>query len=238
MRTQLELTQAAALLGCSVRTLERAIARGEYAVTHDPRGRRLVDMTALVQQRSAEAAALVDASEHARGQAAALATALQSMAATHQQQVAVLTQHLDSERELAAAARTDAAQARQEVTVLHQRLQRRGGWALGATAAGGLLLASVGALGAWQWQRAEAAAGEVRQVRDTLTHLAAQVELEQAAAAAAARTAEQERQLRVAAEAALGASQAASVTPPPRGGDAGASDTGGTPVALQQGGGA
>jgi len=210
-RTQLTVAQAAALLGCSVRTLERAIARGEYAVTHDPRGVRLVDMTEVASRRSTEAAALVDAGEQARAQAAALAEALQSMAGTHQQQVTALTLHLDREREQAAEARAEAgvareeaAGARRECQGLRQSLRRRGWVALAAALA---LVGVCVSLTHTHWQ-AEIAAAEVRQVRDRMTQQAQQLEV-------AERTAAQERLRRVAAEAVLGASQVGSVSHTP-----------------------
>jgi len=210
-RTQLTVAQAAALLGCSVRTLERAIARGEYAVTHDPRGVRLVDMTEVASRRSTEAAALVDAGEQARTQAAALAEALQSMAGTHRQQVNALTLQLGIEREQVVAARAEAgvareeaAGARRECQGLRQSLRRRDWVALAAALA---LVGVCVSLTHTHWQ-AESAGAEVRQVRDRMTQQAQQLEV-------AERTAAQERLRRVAAEAVLGATQVRSVTHTP-----------------------
>jgi arginine utilization protein RocB len=209
------MQDAAAHLGVSVRTLERAIERGEYQVQHDDRGRRMVDMTAVVARHSADAAALMQAGEQARGQAQALAEALQHMAASHQEQVQALTHHLACEREQAQAARgeaarasEDAAGARREAQGLRLSLRRRGWVALAAA----LALAGVCVSLTHTHWRAESAALEVRQVRDRMTHLQAEVARQQALAEAAGQLAERERVLRVAAEAAQGATQPDYVT--------------------------
>lgn len=214
-RTMLFMPEAAAQLGVSVRTLERAIERGEYQVQHDDRGRRMVDMSAVVARHSADAAALVQAGEQARGQAQALAEALQHMTAAHHEQMQALTHHLQGEREQAQAARDDAerarddaAAARQEARGLRVSLRRRGMVALAA----GLALAGVCVSLTHTHWRAESASLEVRQVRDRMTHMEAEALSQQAALAAAKRLAEQERVLRVAAEAAQGATRGDGVT--------------------------
>jgi hypothetical protein len=209
------MPEAAAHLGVSVRTLERAIERGEYQVHHDDRGRRMVDMSAVVARNSADAAALMQAGEQAREQAQALAEALQRMTDTHQQQVLALTHHLADEREQAQAARGEAARAREDAAGARQEAQglrlslRRRGWVALAAA---LALAGVCVSLTHTHWRAESASLELRQVRVNLTHMEAEAARQQALAEAAAQLAERERRLRVAAEAAQGATQLDYVT--------------------------
>ena len=84
LRTLMTMPEAAAHLGCSVRTLERRIAQGTYSVTHAQDGRRLVDMTDAVGTDQAEL--LKDArsaGEVARQQSLVLTHTLERLTAAH-----------------------------------------------------------------------------------------------------------------------------------------------------------
>ena len=72
-RVFLTVVQAAALLTCSVRTMERKLAAGLYRVEFDNKGRRLVDMTEEAERQQTDAQALQSASWEARKEASQLA---------------------------------------------------------------------------------------------------------------------------------------------------------------------
>lgn len=105
LRTLMTMPEAAAHLGCSVRTLERRIVEGVYTVTHAQDGRRLVDMTdAVGTDKSALLAEVRVAGDAARQQAMVLAQALERITATHEAQVSQLQASADAARvELAGA---------------------------------------------------------------------------------------------------------------------------------------
>lgn len=82
-RTYLTIAQSAALLSCSIRTLERRIAAGQYAVEYDDKGRRLLDMTEAAARLQTDAQALQAAGAEARHEAAQLAQVLANLTDWH-----------------------------------------------------------------------------------------------------------------------------------------------------------
>lgn len=155
-RTWLTMEQSAALLGCSIRTVERALKRGEYQVEL-VNGRRMLDMTLEAQQRDGTAQALRDAGVAAAEQASALARTVQWL---HEQQAALQQEHqqalagmqgaLDAVRE-----QVNLGQARERA--LAQRGLRRG------LMCAALVAVACGAAAAW-WRadvQGEAAAAQV-----------------------------------------------------------------------------
>lgn len=174
IRTWLTMPEAAALLGKSVRTLERAIQRGEYQVQHAPDGRRLVDMTEAVAARHSDVHALQEAGQEARQQATALAAAVAHMTQAHQHHLAGMEAQVQSER-------AATAQARHELEGARRRM-RLYGWAgvAGACVAAGLCVS----LTHTHWEAQEQGA-TLRHLRDTVTQLEARAAAAEAVAEAA-----------------------------------------------------
>jgi hypothetical protein len=174
IRTWLTMPEAAALLGKSVRTLERAIARGEYQVQHTPDGRRLVDMTEETAARHADVHALQEAGQEARQQAVALAAAVAHMTQAHQQHLAGMEMQLRSEREAAVHVRGELEGARRSL--------RRYAWAgvAAACAVAGLCVSLTYTL-----QEAQEQGATLRHLRVTLSQAEARATAAEAAADAA-----------------------------------------------------
>jgi hypothetical protein len=168
------MPEAAALLGISVRTLERHVAKGRYALMHDPDGRRLVDVGADAPAEAALVQEVRQAGEDARQQSAVLALAVERMTAQHDAVLARITGELEVVRQQEAQARQATEQAR--------RAGRRG-W---VAAAG--LLAACGAMGATLTHTllgAQEQGATLRRLSDTLSQEQARAAAAEAAAEAA-----------------------------------------------------
>jgi len=101
LATWLTLSEAAALLGCSVRTIERRIAENTYTVQYDSRGRRLVDMTREAEARQTDSQALHAAGMEARKEATQLAHTMNAMIEWHKGEAERLIQDAKSARRVA-----------------------------------------------------------------------------------------------------------------------------------------
>lgn len=101
IQTWLLVSDAASLLGCSVRTIERRIAEGTYTVQYDPKGRRLVDMTGEAEARQTDSQALHAAGMEARKEATQLAHTVEAMMEWHRGEAERLIQEATRARKVA-----------------------------------------------------------------------------------------------------------------------------------------
>lgn len=160
LRTWMTMAEAAALLGRSVRTLERYIELGQYQVTYAEDGRRMVDMTsAATTPQTALADDVRTAGEDARKQAAVLSHAIERITAIHESQVVTLQQDI----QLVRAELADAHVAAKRTSAKANRL----GWAFGLAA---VVVAGLGATLTHTLLDAEKQGATLRQVSDKLTH--------------------------------------------------------------------
>lgn len=155
-RTWLTMEQAAALLSCSIRTVERAVARGDYELQY-VKGRRMLDMTLEAQKRDGTAQALRDAGVAAAEQASTLARTVQWL---HEQQAALQQEHqqaLTGMQEALDAVREQVNMGQARERALAQRGLRRG------LMCAALVAVALAAAAAW-WRadvQGEAAAAQV-----------------------------------------------------------------------------
>lgn len=173
-RTWRLMPEAAALLGISVRTLERHVAKGRYTLMHDPEGRRLVDVGDAAPAEAVLVQEVRQAGEDARHQSQVLTVALERVTAQHEHALARLASDLE-------AARQQEAQARQAT----EQARRVGRWGWMAAASGLAACAALGATLTHTLLGAQEQGATLRRLRDNLT----QVEVRAAAAEAAAEAA-------------------------------------------------
>jgi len=174
VRTWLTMPEAAAMLGISVRTLERHIAKGTYTMTHAPDGRRMVDMTDAAPAQAALVHEARSAGDDARRQSAVLSQAVERMAAVHEHQIMRLQADVDT-------AQAELASTRKTLTGMQRRLNTRT-WVAGVAAC---VVAGLGATLTHTLQDAEKQGATLRQMSDTLTQQTARAEAAERLAVAA-----------------------------------------------------
>lgn len=173
-RTWRLMPEAAALLGVSVRTLERRVAAGRYTLMHDPEGRRLVDVGADAPAEAALVQEVRQAGEDARHQSQVLAVALERVTAQQEHALARLAGELE-------VARQQEAQARQAT----EQARRVGRWGWMAAAGGLAACAALGATLAHTLMGAQEQGATLRRLGDTLSQAEARAVAAEAAAEAA-----------------------------------------------------
>ena len=174
VRTWLTMPEAAAMLGISVRTLERYIAKGTYTMTHAPDGRRMVDMTDAAPAQVALVHEARSAGDDARRQSAVLSQAVERMAAVHENQIMRLQADVDT-------AQSELASTRKTLTGMQRRLNTRT-WVAGVAAC---VVAGLGATLTHTLQDAEKQGATLRQMSDTLTQQTARADAAERLAVAA-----------------------------------------------------
>lgn len=168
------MPEAAALLGVSVRTLERRVAAGRYEVMHAPDGRRLVDVGDDAPAEAALVQEVRQAGEDARHQSQVLAVALERVTAQQEHALARLAGELE-------VARQQEAQAWQAT----EQARRVGRWGWMAAAGGLAACAALGATLTHTLLGAQERGATLRRLGDTVTQLEARAAAAEAVAEAA-----------------------------------------------------